>query len=74
MGKKNKNKAPGTETGEKPRSSKWKATQQSAPLASAVSAMEEAKNPKAAAAESIPLSSCPPAEVATGTSSATNVV
>jgi len=29
-----KNKAPGTETGEKPRSSKWKATQQSAPLAS----------------------------------------
>jgi hypothetical protein len=51
MGK-NKNKTPEAECGDKPCSSKHKVNQQSAPLASTISAMEKAKNPKVAAAES----------------------
>jgi len=75
MVKKNKNKAPEAEPGDKPHASKHK-IQQSAPLASDISLPEKAKKPKAVAAEATP-SSPPPtlAEVAKETSSATiNVV
>jgi hypothetical protein len=44
-----KNKKNMLEAGDKPRSSKHKVNQQSAPLASAVSTMEMAKKPKAVA-------------------------
>jgi hypothetical protein len=74
MGK-NKNKAPEAKPGDKPCSSKRKVYQQSAPLTFAVSLPEKAKNPKAVAAEVTPLSPPPNlADVAKGTSSATNVV
>jgi hypothetical protein len=59
-----KNKAPEAECGNKPRASKRK-MQQSAPLASAISAMEMAKKPKAVATV-VTLLSPPPAEVGIG--------
>jgi len=64
-----KKKVSEAEHGDKPCASKRKASsQQSAPLASAISILEKTKKPKAVAAEAAP---CPP-EVAKGTS-ATNV-
>jgi len=75
MVKKNKKNALEAKPGDKPRSSKHKVNQQSAPLASAISLPEKAKKPKAVVAEATPLSPPPtPAEVAKGTSSAANVV
>jgi hypothetical protein len=55
MVKKNKNKAPEAEPGDKPHASKHK-IQQSAPLASDISLPEKAKKPKAVAAEAISFS------------------
>jgi len=72
-----KNKSKDTKPGDKSHASKHKASsQQSAPLASAISTMEKAKKPKTVSEEAAVSSPCPP-EVAKGTSSVpseTNVV
>jgi len=67
-----KNNSKEAKPGDKSRASKRKASsQQSAPLASAISTMEKAKKPKVVSEEAAVSSPCPP-EVAKGTS-ATNV-